>query len=192
MAFLAQHCGSDFEGWIMNRSNAAERSGTRSCSPNSPASPAALLTTKLLRSLKPLRSCASVEGEAGADRNESSASILRSNACLLKCDCTRRSKRLGYDESYALVRLPAFYPILDTETAVRHGISLVAAAGEILDAGARILQFRHKGFFSRQVFAEAEQVAALCRQAGALFVMNDRADLARLMGAAVHLGQDDL
>jgi thiamine-phosphate pyrophosphorylase len=90
------------------------------------------------------------------------------------------------------VRLPAFYPILDTETAVRHGISVVAAAGEILDAGARILQFRHKGFFSRQVFAEAEQVAALCRQAGALFVMNDRADLARLLGAAVHLGQDDL
>jgi thiamine-phosphate pyrophosphorylase len=32
----------------------------------------------------------------------------------------------------------------------------------------------------------------LCRDAGALFVVNDRADLAALTGAALHLGQDDL
>jgi thiamine-phosphate pyrophosphorylase len=91
-----------------------------------------------------------------------------------------------------LVRLPAFYPILDTGTAGRRSISVIAAATQILEAGAEILQFRHKGFFSREVFAELEQVAALCRQGRVQFVVNDRADIARLTNAGLHLGQDDL
>lgn len=88
-------------------------------------------------------------------------------------------------------RLPAFYPVLDTCVLASRGLSASAAAEAILDAGARVLQFRHKEFFSRAVFEEAERVAALCRAAKALFVMNDRADLAALLGAALHLGQDD-
>jgi thiamine-phosphate pyrophosphorylase len=89
-------------------------------------------------------------------------------------------------------RLPAFYPILDTGILAGRGLSALDAAEAILDAGARILQFRHKDFFSREVFEESEKVAALCRDVGALFVMNDRADFALLLGAALHLGQDDL
>jgi thiamine-phosphate pyrophosphorylase len=88
--------------------------------------------------------------------------------------------------------LPKFYPILDPEIAVRHGVGPIAAAEQILEGGATILQFRHKGFFSREVFAQLERVAELCRNAGVLFVVNDRADLAALTGAALHLGQDDL
>jgi thiamine-phosphate pyrophosphorylase len=88
--------------------------------------------------------------------------------------------------------LPRFYPILDPEIAARHGIDPVAAAEQILEGGAKILQFRHKGFFSREVFAQLEQVAKLCREAHARFVVNDRADLAALTGAALHLGQDDM
>jgi thiamine-phosphate pyrophosphorylase len=78
--------------------------------------------------------------------------------------------------------LPPFYPIVDT----------VPAAEAVLEAGARILQFRHKGFFSRQVFEDASRIAALCKSAGVLFVVNDRADVAMLLNAALHLGQDDL
>ncbi len=78
--------------------------------------------------------------------------------------------------------LPPFYPIIDT----------VPAAEAVLEAGARILQFRHKGLFSRQAFEDASRIAALCRSAGALFVVNDRADVATLLNAALHLGQDDL
>jgi thiamine-phosphate pyrophosphorylase len=90
------------------------------------------------------------------------------------------------------MRLPPFYPILDTETAVRREIDPVSAAARILEAGAHILQFRHKGFFSRDAFQQAREIAALCRDTDALFVINDRADIARLLGAALHLGQDDL
>ncbi len=88
--------------------------------------------------------------------------------------------------------LPRFYPILDPEIAARHGVDPIAAAEQILEGGAKILQFRHKGFFSREVFAQLERVADLCRDAGVLFVVNDRADLAAITGAALHLGQDDL
>jgi thiamine-phosphate pyrophosphorylase len=85
-----------------------------------------------------------------------------------------------------------FYPVLDTLALARRGLSPTDAAEAILEAGARILQFRHKGFFSRDTFEDAQRVAGLCRAAQALLVMNDRADIAMLLGAAVHLGQDDL
>jgi len=83
--------------------------------------------------------------------------------------------------------LPAFYPILDADR-----VSAVPAAEAMLEAGARILQFRHKSFFSREAFEEASRISELCRRAGALFVVNDRADVAMLLNAALHLGQDDL
>jgi thiamine-phosphate pyrophosphorylase len=80
------------------------------------------------------------------------------------------------------MKLPAFYPIIDS----------VAAAEAVLDAGARILQFRHKGFFSRAAFQDAARIAELCRRVGALFIVNDRADIAMSLNAGLHLGQDDL
>lgn len=90
------------------------------------------------------------------------------------------------------MRFTRFYPILDTESAARRGIVPVVAAAQILEAGAGILQFRHKGFFSREVFEIVKEIADLCRQAKAVFVIDDRADIARLVGAGVHVGQDDL
>ena len=88
--------------------------------------------------------------------------------------------------------LPRFYPILDTSALQRHGVPAVEAAEALLTAGAHILQFRHKGHFDRNTYADAEQVAALCRQAGATFVINDRIDIAMLLDAAAHVGQDDI
>jgi len=67
----------------------------------------------------------------------------------------------------------------------------VAVEG-LLEAGAEILQFRHKGPFTQAVFAAAERAGELCREAGARFIVNDRADLALMLDAGVHLGQDDL
>jgi thiamine-phosphate pyrophosphorylase len=88
--------------------------------------------------------------------------------------------------------LPRFYPILDSALLGRRGIPVVQAAQEILEAGARILQFRHKGHVTREVWDQMELIAKLCHKANAIFVVNDRADLARLLGAALHIGQDDL
>jgi thiamine-phosphate pyrophosphorylase len=68
----------------------------------------------------------------------------------------------------------------------------VALAQALISAGVRILQYRHKEPWHQQHFDEARRIAGLCADAGVLFVMNDRADYARLLGAALHIGQDDL
>lgn len=88
--------------------------------------------------------------------------------------------------------LPRLYPILDTATLSARGCPAETAAEAILAGGARILQFRHKGHFSRDVFKQAESVAGMCHREGAIFIIDDRADVAMLLGAGVHAGQDDL
>ena len=88
--------------------------------------------------------------------------------------------------------LPRVYPILDTATLGRVGFDAIHAAAALLEGGARILQFRHKAFWNRQVFAQAQEIGGLCREAGARFIVNDRADYASLINAGVHLGQEDL
>jgi thiamine-phosphate pyrophosphorylase len=88
--------------------------------------------------------------------------------------------------------LPRVYPIVDTASLIARRLTPLDAAKAMIDGGARILQFRHKESFHRAVVDEAERVARLCEREGLSFVMNDRADLARLFGAALHVGQDDL
>ena len=90
------------------------------------------------------------------------------------------------------VCLPKFYPILDSVVAAARGYDPLEAAEQIISAGAGILQFRHKSFVTRETLATLERLAAMCREAGIPFVVNDRADLAVLVRAALHLGQDDL
>src|SRR5580658_5049464 len=89
-------------------------------------------------------------------------------------------------------RLPRVYPILDSDALSRRGISMETAAAAFLQGGAGILQVRHKGHWSREIFEAAKRIATLCREAGAQFVVNDRADIALLLDAGLHIGQDDL
>ncbi|HEY1495298.1 MAG TPA: thiamine phosphate synthase [Candidatus Solibacter sp.] len=90
------------------------------------------------------------------------------------------------------MKLPRVYPILDTESLDRRGISLETAAVSFLDGGAGILQIRHKSHWSRAIFESARTVARLCREAGSPLIVNDRADFAMLLEAGLHIGQDDL
>lgn len=90
------------------------------------------------------------------------------------------------------ITIPPVYPILDTASLERLGLDPVTAAEALLEGGAAILQFRHKEFWSRATFAQAEQIARLCEQNKAMFIVNDRADYAAILGAGLHLGQDDL
>jgi thiamine-phosphate pyrophosphorylase len=87
---------------------------------------------------------------------------------------------------------PRVYPILDTAALARHGIAAVPFTEALLEGGARLLQFRHKADFGAAVLEAAERVAALCASAGARLIVNDRADIARLLDAGVHVGQEDL
>ena len=91
------------------------------------------------------------------------------------------------------MRLPRFYPIIDTAFLAKRGIEPEEMARSLAEAGVRIAQFRHKGPYTRDVLAQAERVGRVIKEAGATYVMNDRADIALMVGAgAVHIGQEDL
>lgn len=63
-----------------------------------------------------------------------------------------------------------------------------AAAG-----GAQVFQLREKDLPDRELLERARSVRRWTRDAGALFIVNDRLDIARLVEAdGVHLGQSDL
>jgi thiamine-phosphate pyrophosphorylase len=64
---------------------------------------------------------------------------------------------------------------------------------EVLGAGVDIVQLRQKGLEAAQELALLEVFRDKAARHGALFAVNDRADLAYAAGADVlHLGQDDL
>ncbi|HVY91507.1 MAG TPA: thiamine phosphate synthase [Bryobacteraceae bacterium] len=88
--------------------------------------------------------------------------------------------------------LPPVYPILDTATLDRIGFDLQIAAEAMIEGGALILQLRHKSFWSRELLHKAEKLGSFCKNAGVLFVINDRADYAAILGSALHVGQEDL
>lgn len=71
--------------------------------------------------------------------------------------------------------------------------SLLALADALLAAGSPILQLRHKAANDRRLLTLALALAEKTRAAGAIFVVNDRVDIALCSGAdGVHLGQTDL
>jgi thiamine-phosphate pyrophosphorylase len=88
--------------------------------------------------------------------------------------------------------LPRFYPILDTNVLQQQDCEALRAAEGLIEGGVRILQYRHKSDWTQTHFDTARQIAHVCHQAGVLFVLDDRADFAKLLGAALHVGQDDL
>ena len=88
---------------------------------------------------------------------------------------------------------PVFYPIIDTAACREHGCDPLALAIACLRGGARWLQLRGKDASSADLLALAEAVVAASRAYDAKVIVNDRADIARMAGAAgVHVGQDDL
>ncbi len=89
-------------------------------------------------------------------------------------------------------KLPGFYPILDTAVLSGRKCTVALAAQVLVEAGVRILQYRHKDDWTQAHFDEAKRIGEICQASGVLFVLNDRADFARLMGAALHVGQEDL
>jgi thiamine-phosphate pyrophosphorylase len=90
------------------------------------------------------------------------------------------------------VRLPSpLYVILDREAA--RGRPLPDLLDAVLAGGCRLVQLREKSAPMAEVYPLARTLRARCREAGAWFIVNDRADLALAVDAdGLHVGQDDL
>lgn len=66
-------------------------------------------------------------------------------------------------------------------------------AREILSAGVDIIQLREKNSCDRDFYKLAKMLRTITSELGKIFIINDRVDIAALVGAdGLHLGQDDL
>jgi thiamine-phosphate diphosphorylase len=85
------------------------------------------------------------------------------------------------------------HAILDVDVAARAGWQPAELAAAFLRGGARLIQVRAKQLPSGALLALCETVVGLARLHDAEVIVNDRADIARMAGAAgVHVGQDDV
>lgn len=82
------------------------------------------------------------------------------------------------------------YLVTDPAICAARGVEATVAAA--LAGGATAVQLRDKAASDDALHPLATRLQTLTRQAGALFVVNDRVDLANTVGAdALHIGQQD-
>jgi len=84
------------------------------------------------------------------------------------------------------------YVIVDRATLDARGVGVGAFARELREAGVRLVQYRDKGHAPQAVLRAAGEIAEVFAGVQATLVLNDRADLAALLGWGVHVGQGDL
>lgn len=89
------------------------------------------------------------------------------------------------------------YGILDPAVAAAGapdpGEALARALAEALAGGCRVIQYRDKQASPSTLLSRARPFSRACREAGAVFIVNDRLDVALLSDAdGCHLGQDDI
>jgi thiamine-phosphate pyrophosphorylase len=86
---------------------------------------------------------------------------------------------------------PKLYAIIDAARTGGREPEILAQI--LLEAGVKLIQYRDKHSPARSVYEVSLKVAAECAAARGLFIANDRADIARAVGAdGVHVGQGDL
>ena len=84
-----------------------------------------------------------------------------------------------------------FYAVIDPAYLLPDELSL--AGSKLLKGGASIIQLRAKGLNGRDLLSAAIEIKRLAASYGAVFIVNDRVDIALLSEAdGVHLGQDDI
>ncbi len=89
------------------------------------------------------------------------------------------------------MKLRGLYLILDP--AVAGSLSLTDLVKTALTTGVRLFQLRMKTPHAGEFYDLAAQLCGLIRAGGGTFIVNDRVDVARAVGAeGAHLGQEDL
>ena len=86
--------------------------------------------------------------------------------------------------------LPPLYVILDAALLPNDSVEYLK---KLMDAGARLFQYRNKTASTRELLQASQALNVTARQENATFVVNDRPDIARLVWAnGVHVGQEDV
>ncbi len=148
------------------------------------------------------RTSAADVARAGAGRLGEALRVLEEYGKLVSPGAAARFERLRYGlyalESVLLapagvrqrLRQARLY-VLVTEALAR--TDALTAASEAVSGGADIIQMREKELEDGVFYERALAMARICREGGALFLVNDRPHIARLVEAdGIHVGQGDL
>lgn len=80
-----------------------------------------------------------------------------------------------------------------TDEALAGDLPHATIAQRAVEGGATAIQLRDKSRPAKDLIRIGREICAITRRAGALFIVNDRLDIALASGAdGVHLGQDDI
>ena len=94
-----------------------------------------------------------------------------------------------FSDAYEKFRCVKLYIIITSNFPV----DIISLACECAAGGADCIQLRAKGIKDDKLFAVSVEFVKICKDAGVLSIINDRADVAVAAGAdGVHLGQNDL
>lgn len=87
--------------------------------------------------------------------------------------------------------IPRLYAIVDP---ARLGSRSLSDAGRaLIEGGVTLIQYRDKHSPAREIYENSLRMVECVRAAGGIFIVNDRADIARAVEAdGVHVGQGDL
>ncbi len=88
------------------------------------------------------------------------------------------------------VRLSPIYPVTDRRLAGRDSVAELVRL--FYGAGIRTVQIREKDLSGRRLLEEARRARELAAARGYDLIVNDRPDIARVVGCGVHLGEEDL
>ena len=95
------------------------------------------------------------------------------------------------DFDWGRMDLSGLYVITDEGLCPGRTHAQIASAA--IEGGARIIQIRDKNASDRRFYEDALELRRITREAGALFLVNDRVDIAAAVGAdGINLGQTDL
>lgn len=87
-------------------------------------------------------------------------------------------------------RLPTGLYALTPDTVDDDWLAMAVAAA--IRGGASAVQYRNKVADAAQRLRQAQRLARICREAGALFIVNDTVELAKAVNAdGLHIGRDD-
>jgi len=90
-----------------------------------------------------------------------------------------------------LNQLAGLYVILDTQAL--GGRDEIEVASQVIQGGAKVIQFRDKQSNKVKGLATAQKLKQLCSESNVLFIVNDHLDLALAADAdGLHIGQSDL
>jgi len=73
-----------------------------------------------------------------------------------------------------------------------NGRTLESQVREVLSGGATMLQLREKSLDPAAFLSEARVIQGVCSEFGVPLIINDNVEIAREIGAGVHLGQSDM